>query len=252
MANQVVSTASMSLTLIASPGPNKASSEYRHSPLQQQDSIRLLRLLPSIDKDAPIQCQLFEYSLQGPTEEIHLYEALSYVWGSTANQQIVFVQSEDDAKGSFQTLLVTANLHVALKYLRSRHIARTIWIDAVCIDQKNNAEKGQQVQMMAKVYNFADRVVVFLGEATDNGDQALIAIRNAATQQHTGTPVDASTSNQEAIIKLLQRPWFQRIWVRNTRACKAPHFVYRINILFHSGPSRGCCGPSHSHQMRFC
>ncbi|CAK7200143.1 hypothetical protein SEUCBS139899_002833 [Sporothrix eucalyptigena] len=200
-------------SLVATSRANKAS-EYRHIPLQQQDSIRLLRLLPSTDNNAPVQCQLSEYPLQGPHDEVHLYEALSYVWGSTSNQQTIYVQSEGDAKDRFQTLLVTFNLHVALKHLRSRHIARTIWIDAVCIDQQNNAEKGQQVQMMAKVYNFADRVIVWLGDATDKGDQALIDICKAASQQHARTPIDASASSQEAIIKLLQRPWFQRIWIR--------------------------------------
>ncbi|CAK7224192.1 hypothetical protein SEUCBS140593_005487 [Sporothrix eucalyptigena] len=216
-------------SLVATSRANKAS-EYRHIPLQQQDSIRLLRLLPSTDNNAPVQCQLSEYPLQGPHDEVHLYEALSYVWGSTSNQQTIYVQSEGDAKDRFQTLLVTFNLHVALKHLRSRHIARTIWIDAVCIDQQNNAEKGQQVQMMAKVYNFADRVIVWLGDATDKGDQALIDICKAASQQHARTPIDASASSQEAIIKLLQRPWFQRIWVLQEAAAAR-------NILIKCGPA---------------
>lgn len=78
-----------------SPRDNEASLEYRHSPLSKHGSIRLLRLMPHKDKKAPIQCQLFEYPLQELGEGTHLYEALSYVWGSEDNRQPVYIQSDD-------------------------------------------------------------------------------------------------------------------------------------------------------------
>ena len=43
-------------------------------------SIRLLRIMPNKDATAPIKCQLFDYSLD-LDKGIHLYEAISYVWG---------------------------------------------------------------------------------------------------------------------------------------------------------------------------
>jgi hypothetical protein len=44
------------------------------------------RLLPHENRNAPIQCQLFDYSLQESDKRMHLYDALSYVW---ANQAIL-------------------------------------------------------------------------------------------------------------------------------------------------------------------
>ncbi|KAL8408889.1 hypothetical protein RB594_007354 [Gaeumannomyces avenae] len=206
--------------------------EYCYSPLPHH-SIRLLRLLPHKDKEAPIRCQLLEYSLQEPGQGIHLYEALSYVWGSEENKLPIYVQSTDRGGGSPVTpatgndhcLLVTANLHEALSCVRNRHLERVLWIDAVCIDQGNDEEKGWQVQSMAKIYANANRVIVWLGEAVDNGDRALQGICVAAQEHmdpasyqsgHQATPAHQpanSAINRQAILKLLQRPWFQRIWV---------------------------------------
>ncbi|KAL8381601.1 hypothetical protein RB595_005742 [Gaeumannomyces hyphopodioides] len=219
---------------------NRASgslgNEYCYSPLPH-GSIRLLRLMPHKDKEAPIRCQLFEYSLQEPGQGIHLYEALSYAWGSQKNKQPIHVQSNDKSGGSSATpstgndhcLLVTANLREAFTRVRNRLFERVLWIDAVCINQGDDGEKGRQVQFMAKIYANASRVIVWLGEAIDGGDQALEAIRMAAQEQYMGSTIyrpgrqatcaqesansSGDETNQQAILKLLERPWFQRIWV---------------------------------------
>ncbi|RDW62183.1 hypothetical protein BP6252_11616 [Coleophoma cylindrospora] len=62
---------------------------------------------------------------------------------------------------------------------------------------------------MTKIYGQADRVIVWLGEAADNGDQALEVIRAA------GNGVTSSLSHEIllAVLNLLRRPWFRRIWV---------------------------------------
>ena len=46
----------------------------------------------------------------------------------------------------------------------------SLWADAVCIDQKNPAEKNVQVPLMGLIYRKAVRVVVWLGiEEVDKG-----------------------------------------------------------------------------------
>ena len=164
--------------------------------------------MPHKDEKAPIQCQLFEYPLQKLGEGTYLYEALSYEWGSRHNRQPVYIQSDDKSNCH---LLVTANLHTALSHLRDRYIERTIWVDAISINQRNNDEKGQQVQFMAKIYGKASRVIVWLGEAAGDSDQALEIIRKATEEEHTNSAIDET--NQQAILNLLKRQWFQRIWV---------------------------------------
>ena len=64
---------------------------------------------------------------------------------------------------------------------------------------------------MAKIYSQASSVIDCLGEAADNSDQALKEIRAA------GRKATHSLNNetiQLAVLALLQRNWFRRIWVR--------------------------------------
>jgi Heterokaryon incompatibility protein (HET) len=172
--------------------------------LPRSESIRLLRLLPSEDEHAVIQCQLFNSSLHGSGKRAHPYEALSYVWGKSDETLPIRIGEHD--------LPTTPNLHEALTSLRHRYIERVIWVDALCINQADVTEKEQQILLMAKIYGQANRVVVWLGEAEDNSDQALEEIRVA------GGEMPSNSLNKEAIEKavlaLLRRPWFRRIWVR--------------------------------------
>lgn len=169
------------------------------------DTIRLLRLLPHEDRTEPIQCQLFNYSLGDPDTRTHPYDALSYVWGDLDKHQSISI--------SECILPVTVKLHEALSRLRYRSIERIIWVDAVCINQDNDQEKEKQIQLMAKIYGQASRVVVWLGETADNSDLAFETIRSAAGGKKLVNPV-SNRKAQQSISTLLQRPWFRRIWVR--------------------------------------
>ena len=64
------------------------------------------------------------------------------------------------------TLGITANALTALESLRFRRKVRTIWIDSICIDQKNTKEKQSQVPLMVDVYRSAAVVNVWLGRAS--------------------------------------------------------------------------------------
>jgi hypothetical protein len=180
-------------------------SQYCYSPLSSgHDSIRLLRLMPHEDETADIQCELFEYSPQNSCGN-HLYEALSYVWGNPDETLPIFIHEHG--------FNVTVNLRAALLRLRNHSIERILWVDAICIDQANWEEKGHQIQSMAKIYGQANRVVVWLGEAADDSDLAFEEIRVAGGKKSKSTnPLDCG-SIQQAVLALLQRPWFRRIWV---------------------------------------
>jgi hypothetical protein len=182
-----------------------AISTYQYSALlPRPQSIRLLRLLPSEDENAPIQCQLFDYSLEKARRGTHPYDALSYVWGNTNETRPIFI-------GEYH-LLITLNLYKALAHLRYDSIERVIWVDAICINQGERKEKEQQIQFMAKIYGQASRVVVWLGEAADNSDHALEEILVAGAK-NSKNPADKEVTGK-AVLALLQRPWFRRVWVR--------------------------------------
>ncbi|KAH6975183.1 heterokaryon incompatibility protein-domain-containing protein [Ilyonectria sp. MPI-CAGE-AT-0026] len=187
-------------------------------------SVRLLRLLPHQDENSRIECQLITISQLG-SRSSHPYEALSYVWGPENDKKSIYIDGKNK-------LDVTANLYVALLHLRHRFVERILWIDAICVNQKDDIEKGHQVESMAKIYAKASRVLVWLGETADNSNQALEAIRVAAEKQYKNSVLyptnqqanlalsdqqagnsSSDETNQDAILTLLDRQWFQRIWV---------------------------------------
>lgn len=63
----------------------------------------------------------------------------------------------------FETLSVTKNLGLALRYLRQEKSGRMLWIDALCINQKDAVEKTAEVQRMDWIYANASPIVVWLG-----------------------------------------------------------------------------------------
>ncbi|KAK0616396.1 heterokaryon incompatibility protein-domain-containing protein [Immersiella caudata] len=207
-------------TPVGSEAKHKSSRDadlHRYSPLSEHGNIRLVRLLPHKDERAPIQCQLFEYPLEELSQQAtHLYEALSYVWGSEEDnmKQPIYIHSLDGkgkgdnaSAGNVRCLRVTTNLHAALSHIRDRVMDRVLWIDAICINQEDNKEKGGQVQSMAKIYASANRVIVWLGEAAGDTDGAFEALCQAAATGRIGL------SACRTIPALLERPWFQRIWI---------------------------------------
>jgi heterokaryon incompatibility protein (HET) len=180
------------------------STEFKYSSLSgKSDTIRLLRLLPGKDDGETLQCQLFEYNLQESDKATHLYEALSYVWGCSVISKFIIVNS--------QILGITRNLYVAFLRLRDRKFPRIIWVDAVCINQKSNNEKQQQIPLIPRIYSQATRVVIWLGEAADNSDKALEEIRRSGSKKSVNSSNDEGT--KQAVLKLLERAWFRRIWV---------------------------------------
>ena len=116
------------------------------------DSIRLLYLhsknpWQSVDV---INCSLHHTNFMSkPT-----YEALSYTWGDEQPVKTIFI---DDTK-----VIVRDNLYSALSILRVPN-GRTIWVDAICIDQSNLEERQYQVGLMDHIYHQAKNVIIWLG-----------------------------------------------------------------------------------------
>lgn len=218
------------------------ASTYQYTPFPPKtDQIRLLTLLPASDENAEIAVALQNISTKSAAQH---YEALSYVWGSPENPVTIRVVTsstpepvEDVSASACITapLGVTQNLASALRHLRRRDSARTLWIDAICIDQQNIAERSEQVGKMAEVYSLAARVVIFLGLSSPGTDLALrIAdwlgkflyydCRDQTFASTSDDPEEAHWAdldqplpfNEEqirALEELFWRPWFERLWV---------------------------------------
>jgi len=98
-----------------------------YNPMPYDDSIRLLRIAKGVLSD-PAEVTLEFARLDGTTPA---YEALSYVWGSSAQVSQIVHQSTQTA------IFITRNLHDALKGVRDSDQDRVIWVDALCINQED-------------------------------------------------------------------------------------------------------------------
>jgi hypothetical protein len=201
---------------------------YTYRPLRPEpNSTRLLQVAPGAN-GSEIHCLIFDHTIQRD-QVCSPYEALSYVWGDPKERRRIFL-SDTSANGSPQGdisyLDITMNLYAALQRLRNPTFPRLLWADAVCIDQENMQERAAQVRSMATIYLFASRVVVWLGEETDNSAFALAVIERAAQDRRRSMStnklvhkLDASNFQtvtveaRKAILNLMNRAWFHRIWV---------------------------------------
>jgi hypothetical protein len=149
---------------------DEMESHYSHRPLTANvDSFRLVRLCPARDPKAPLCCELQEAFVHSPPK----YEALSYVW----NPPKAEIEEEPDLYNAITIserywLPITANCGAALRRLRLRTKPRLLFVDAICIDQRpklaeSQAERNQQVRLMGTIYSKARRVLVWLGEGSD-------------------------------------------------------------------------------------
>lgn len=205
---------------------------FRYAPLLASDGIRLLRLVRG-EPAGPIDCRIVETWL-GDTGHTR-YEALSYCWGSNEMMSAIVLD------GCHKP--VTDNLSAALKRLRTRDADWIFWIDALCIDQDNKKEQGQQVAQMKRIYENAERVLVWLGEGTEDTNMLIDAMgvlefhplhmdslmRGETTPREVLRFIsDAFLSDESPAMEqydeilgrlartlndLLDRPWFRRIWV---------------------------------------
>ncbi|KAF2454456.1 heterokaryon incompatibility protein-domain-containing protein [Lineolata rhizophorae] len=194
---------------------------YSKVPLAS-NSVRLLDVYPGTDDDE-IEGEFRETTL-GCGE---VYETLSYVWGQDARGHHI--------KISGKRIRVTDNLHAALRRLRRSSKRRTLWVDALCINQHNDMEKTGQVNKMHDIYQQCSRCLIWLGELPEDISHAdatgafdfIKLIGEAETEtrsldgdgQAIGLPASLSSGDAQArAAKALDRmmvrgnPYWGRIW----------------------------------------
>jgi hypothetical protein len=190
---------------------------YQHISLDPSTSELRLVTLANGEWDDPIQCHLHHVYL----DEKPLYEALSYVWGDATITRDIHISGNRFA--------VTANLEIALRFLRLKKEPRCLWIDAICINQNDIPERNRQVKRMRDIYSSASRVLTWLGEGSDDSDKGMAEIEDIGRLiiKHdkdlplpTGTPeqfsqlqINLENRNWSALFGIMQRKYWTRIWI---------------------------------------
>lgn len=118
----------------------------------QGDEIRLLRIAKERQHEA-LAFSLDTYAL-GQTPP---YTSLSYAWGTELPTKGLRLNEEH--------VTVRPNLFAALRHLQRNAQFDHIWVDALCINQADPKERGQQVLIMDQIFRHADLVSAWLGPA---------------------------------------------------------------------------------------
>jgi Heterokaryon incompatibility protein (HET) len=159
-----------------------SSSIFQYLPLiaetETNEAIRLLDLLPG-QIDDELRCVLHRASLSRPPP----FEALSYTWGNPKGfRSLTPCKSDFNAtyciKIGKQNKTIGYNLSCALRSLRQESSIRTLWMDAICINQEDDQEKNEQVNKMARIFGRAVRVLAWLGEVDEFVDLAFDTVRD--------------------------------------------------------------------------
>jgi hypothetical protein len=155
-----------------------------------------------------------------------------------------------------ESLLITANLYEALLKLRGFRMSMDasillLWVDAICINQDDQAERGDQVAIMGEIYAKASVVISWLGHEDENAKVAIKMIYDvllpvAELWKAEGKGTFAYTFNDptlfkrlglplvtperwEAFVLFFERQYFHRCWI-----------VQEVSL---SGKAVVICGP---------
>lgn len=159
------------------------------------------------------------------------YEALSWCWGTDKPEYALLI-SKRSYSGQVETtykLRVRKQLALALKNLRHLGKSRTMWIDAICIDQNNPSERNHQVQMMSRIYTRSESVCIWLGDSDDSSKLAIDFIRDEIMELHNFDALSKSkqyTEKWKALMMLMQREWFSRRWVVQVSLFKSTRLFF--------------------------
>ena len=148
--------------------------------LDDHPSIRLLDLDPPTGGRRDLSASV---SLKGKLRVVRLQEslsfvALSYAWGEDATTAHSVFLEEQNCR-----IPLTYNCYAALHQIRRRLGAVTIWVDSICINQANEADKSNQIPLMLEIYSWARTVYVWLGDGDRSSNRAMKYLRKAAASK---------------------------------------------------------------------
>ncbi|SPO02379.1 uncharacterized protein DNG_05052 [Cephalotrichum gorgonifer] len=204
-----------------------AELEIYNRPLERGE-IRLLVVSPAPSMAYPLLCALDtqELDLDNPPD----YAALSYHWGDSAcNGRLYLVpkrvlKSVGKDPGSWGHAIKYAfripirnNLFRALLRLRRQDVTVSLWVDFMCINQKDMGEKTQQLGEMVNIYNSAKNVCIWLGEGDDDGHsksamEFVTEIMDFA-RLHKYLADPTQVHKWLNLAELMRDRWFSRRWV---------------------------------------
>lgn len=199
--------------------------QYQYEPLIAEDAVRVLVLEPAADFESPLQCSIIQCRRDSQSRSASgcEYSAVSYTWGDCELSHQLFVRH--DAQ-SWSCLQITASVDSLLRHFRVTHKPRLLWIDAICLNQKDETEKTQQIPLMGRIYSDAKRVHIWLGDTkVEEAARAFAIIRSTEREEQ----LKFDEAETLCLTEFFTRPWFTRRWI-------VQEAVFSHDAIFHCGP----------------
>lgn len=243
----------ISTRLEATPAPT-----YTYQALPSKgDHIRLIKIGPGEFNDRiEVEIKTVEFD----RFDTPPYFALSYTWNDPHHDRLIIegkhIPMDDPLRLEYdfrhpvwfgdQRLLISTNLRDALRRLRHATQPQTFWIDALCINQEDLNERASQVLIMQRIYHKAKMVKMWLSEAGEGYEDGLNLIRrlveisselvgNSTSDLYREDYLESlqlppfPSSAWKAVMDLLDRPVFHRIWI-------VQEVVSAVATLMYCGP----------------
>jgi hypothetical protein len=83
---------------------------------------------------------------------------------------------------------------------------RTIWADAICINQTDTSEKNIQVRQMSNIYASADQVIIYVGDY-EEGPGTTRAASERAIQIIKNPEITTDFFKDACVSYFFDRPW---------------------------------------------
>ena len=182
--------------------------EYHYRDLDPSlEEFRVLILKPSNRRHKIINCDLVTTNArQHGSRLLSTYKAVSYAWGPEDNPTRILLG------GILHS--VTKNLACLLARLRQSSTSVYLWVDALCINQKNEKEKQHQIGLMWKIYGNAPGLIIWLGEDTGKNDTAMKVVeRNEKFYSTSIHPLTATSAEISCFRTLTGQSWWKRAWI---------------------------------------
>lgn len=190
---------------------------YPDVPLDLQSaSIRLVSIYLDDSKQICGHLEAFEKSSFPP------FMALSYEWGARDTTYCMLLN------GRIHPILANVfhAIHAILEYRKNNDpnpkypedclidetgvTLQYIWIDSICIDQENIAERNHQVSLMKDIYSKASVVVAWLGLGNDSTTRMMQQFRKARGRYRW---LRSQVISSRSLKTFFDLEYFHRMWI---------------------------------------
>lgn len=212
---------------IANPTSTGPPEAMLHGLLRPWET-RLVRLVGWDPQTGLLQIQLFRVEhadMEGVaivgTSDVVTYVALSHVWGLATDEGTVLCNGQKTA--------ISSRLLEALSYLVEQTSEKYIWVDQLCINQNDKAEKASQIRNMLRIFEKASKVIAWIGSRATLSPLSVLTFDPCYKCTHSERCLKAWRHLHSSLFRIAHDELWSRTW------CRQEIFAARTLVLL--GPS---------------